>query len=227
MIYYTFRRILSVGLLGLILLGCQEEYDIDIDEERDKELASTSIGLMDLLKRVVMHDGSFDDAIDNGSCYSIQFPYTVQWNTVSYLVTSKKAVETLTRELNAAEAELKIQFPITVSKLDYTEQLVVSQTELEALSTECAKNRDNTINCLDMVYPILIASFDARKEQLQTLTINHDKDLYQMISKAFGSEKMQIKYPLALRSADTLMTLVVTSDTELMTAIQSLSGDCN
>ena len=65
---------------ALFLLGCQKE-KLEIIEAPDEEASFLfDQQLTSLLKSVASHDGSFDDVIDNSSCFSIDLPYQIALN---------------------------------------------------------------------------------------------------------------------------------------------------
>ena len=62
--------------LSIMFISCQEEY-VDIEEPDKSITISADDHIADLIFKVVLKDGSFDNIIDRCSEISIKFPYSV------------------------------------------------------------------------------------------------------------------------------------------------------
>ena len=75
----TLKTLLTIVLIGTVLISCRTENDISIDPPVEKTLIADS-NTANLMGRTSLNDGSFDNIIDNASCFNIQLPLTATVN---------------------------------------------------------------------------------------------------------------------------------------------------
>ncbi len=185
-------RILIFCLAAIMsLMGCQDEEREIIDPTIDDTIPRDS-QLANLIKNVVTHDGSFDNIVDKGHCFSIKLPYMVLRNQEEFLIDDLNDYQLLTDTDN-----IQIQFPVVVTLFNYQEVDIENQTQLDALSNACVAN-DPDIECIDFTYPIRISTFDSRTNRLETLDLFHDSEMFEFMDQADETVSMSINYPIDL-----------------------------
>ena len=81
-----FKPVLFVLLFSFVLFtSCRSEDDMNIDPPAEQALLADST-IANLMSRTSLNDGSFDNIIDNASCFQIQLPVTVTANGVQITV---------------------------------------------------------------------------------------------------------------------------------------------
>jgi hypothetical protein len=116
---------------------------------------------------------------------------------------------------------LEIVFPITVILDDYTELVLNSQDELDALIAACENDGfPDSISCLDFEYPITFFTFDNNQQQTGTVTVNNDMELYQFLSNIGDDDFFSIDYPINVILQDGTV-VQVNSNSELEDQIEA------
>ncbi|GAA4112831.1 hypothetical protein GCM10022393_11450 [Aquimarina addita] len=174
-----------------LLISCQEEERELIDPTIDDTITQDST-LAGLMKNVVTHDGSFDDLVDKGNCYSINFPYFILHNgNLKEITHTADYAEILDSDT------IQIQFPVTVTTYEYKEEFIETSTELNALASSCLSD-DEDIECIDFVYPFNLSTFNANTNLLNTIEVLHDAQVYKFMDEMDDQTVMSINYPIQL-----------------------------
>jgi len=215
------KRIISVFLsIVFLMISCQQEVREEINPDEDNSIPKDSQLAM-LMKNIVTHDGSFDDVVDGGNCYSINLPYTITKNAVQEIVIDQ--IEDYD-QLNEFD-NIQIQFPITVTKDNHQEEIVENNLELQALAVSC-EIQDDDIECVDFVYPFRFATFDADFNIFSTKEVIHDAQVFNFMENLDINTSVGIKYPISL-----LLTngefLEVTHNEELLSRILAFQTSCD
>lgn len=191
--------LLILFVFGMMLTSCQKEEDVFIDQTNEETITANSI-LTRLLIRTSQNDGDLDDIIDGNSCVSIKFPITVIANGQEVVLMDEDdidLVEAIFDQFPNDTDTLEIVFPITVILEDYTEVVVNSQAELDALIAACENSGgDDSISCLDFQYPITFFIFDNNQQQTGTVTVNSDLELYIFLNSIDDDDYFSIDYPI-------------------------------
>ncbi|MEW7292363.1 hypothetical protein [Aquimarina sp. 2304DJ70-9] len=175
----------------ILLASCQEEEREFIDPNVDNTVPRNS-QLASLMKNVVTHDGSFDDIVDRGNCFSINLPYTILLNGDEFVINDVVDYQGF---LNTDVIE--ISFPVTITQSDHVEKIVENNAELEVFRGLC-KTEDDDIECIDFVYPMSISTFDSNSNQLNTIEIGHDSQMFNFMSNVRDNISVSINYPINL-----------------------------
>jgi len=177
----------------VLLVSCQKEERELIDNTEDTTIPRDS-QLALLMKNVVTHDGSFDDVVDKGNCYSIDLPYSIFINEEEVLIDDpsdyQKIVET---------DVIKIQFPIRITLSDHSSVTIDTKSELEEFSSMC-KVEDDDIECVDFVYPIDLKTFESDTNRFRTIEVQHDSEMFEFMENSTKETKISINYPIDLVS---------------------------
>ncbi len=175
----------------VMISSCQEEEREFIDPNIDNTIAIDS-QLAKLMRNVVMHDGSYDDIVDQGNCYSIQLPYTVLVNGEEFTVNQIADYQQISNT-----DSIEIQYPIRITLYDYSEQMIGNDAELKVYIDQCQTD-DEDIECIDFLYPIRLSTFNNRSNDLNSIILNHDSELFLFMSNMDNNTSMSVNYPINL-----------------------------
>ncbi|SEL97045.1 hypothetical protein SAMN04487910_3758 [Aquimarina amphilecti] len=204
----------------LLTISCQEEERELIDPTLDNTIPQGS-QLAQLMRGIVTHDGSFDDLVDGGNCYSINFPYTILRNGIDEIVIDQISDYDLLSESDI----IQIQFPITITKDDHIEEMIESDSELEVLANSC-ELQDEDIECIDFVYPFRFATYNSSNNIINTVEVIHDAQVYGFMDDLDETTLVAINYPLRLLLSDGT-SIEVTHNNELLSEILTFETSCD
>jgi hypothetical protein len=227
----TLKPVLLALLLSFAFLtSCRTEDDIAIDPPVTETLSANST-IADLMSRTSLNDGSFDNIIDNASCFSIQLPVTVIANGTEVIVNSFADYQTIEDIFDADNNDtdtLDIIFPITVVFPDYTTTDVNSYPELLALIAQCPgeNSDDDDIECIDFQYPITASIFNENNDLIDTIVINNDYDMYEFIEDLDDYAAVTISFPITVILADGT-TVTINNIAELQSVIEDADDSCD
>lgn len=219
--------IISLMLL-LVSYSCREELSIYETENNQPGLESNS-NAAGLMQRVSLKDGSIDNIIDNSSSISVKLPVTVVANGITVHVNTEDDLATIERifnEFNDDDDELTITFPITVILSDFSEVLIRDEDEFEEIIEEHDSELDDDIECIDFVYPIKVSTFDVITEQLETLTINDDKTMFNFLDDIDDDDIINIEFPISMILSDGTPVTIANLN-EMETAIDNAQETCD
>lgn len=213
-----------------ILTSCRTEDDMSIDPPVEETLLANS-SIASLMSKTSLNDGSFDNIIDNASCFSVDLPVTVVANGTQIVVDSADDYQTIEDLFDADNNDtdtLDIIFPITVVFEDYTTTVVNTYPELLALIAQCpAENADDDdIECIDFEYPISASIFNENNDLVDTIIINNDNDMYDFIDDLDDFAAVTISFPITVILADGT-PLSINSINELEMAIEDAEDTCD
>lgn len=185
---------LMLGILSLLILlsMCQEEEQEIIQSNfNDGIPLNSELGIA--IKNMSLHDGSFDDLIDGGNCFSIQIPFTLIQNQQEIVI------ENVDELISLSEAdELELKFPVTITMFDYTTRLIENKQELVSVSQRCTK-QDDDIECLDFIYPLKFSTFNTITNTISNVDVQHDRDVYEFLSSLEPNTIIALQYPIQLQ----------------------------
>lgn len=222
--------VLALLLSVAFFTSCRTEDDLSIDPPVEQTIVANSV-IADLLNRTSQNDGSFDNIIDNASCFNVQLPVTVVVNGTEVIVDSMDDYQTIEDIFDADNNDtdtLDIMFPITVVFSDYTTSVVNNYPELLALIAQCPEENsdDDDIECIDFQYPINASIFDENNEQIDTIVINNDNDMYDFIDDLDDYAAVTISFPITVILADG-STMTINNIAELQLAIENAKDTCD
>jgi hypothetical protein len=219
------KSFLSLSIF-ILTFSCQEE-EISINEPSPSETVSNS--LKDLIKRTSMHDGSFDNVIDYANCFSVNLPTTVLINGSTYIVNSVNDYETIENLLITNPSYyVYLQYPVTITLSNHTNLTINSEQELLNQLSDCnGENEvDPDIECIDFEYPISISSYNLTSQVSETLQVNNDYVLYNILNNFDSNIRFNINYPITLIKHDDTLTQI-NSNNELETEIINAINQCD
>ncbi|WP_299440208.1 hypothetical protein [uncultured Aquimarina sp.] len=204
-------------MCSFFMVSCQQEEREVINPNDDNTIPKNS-QLAQLMKNIVTHDGSYDDLVDGGNCYSINLPYTIVLNMTDELV-----IDQLDDYDRLSQSDdIQIQFPVTVTLDNHVEEIIENETELQSLADSC-EIMDDDIECVDFVYPFRFATYDANSNIINTTEVIHDAQVYGFMENLNENTVVAINYPIRvlinngeyfeIRHNDELLSRILTFET--------------
>lgn len=201
----SFRQFLFLVLVSTALLlgmaGCQQESE-QIAPVPTDEAVTIDAPVAQMLLRVVTLDGSRDNIVDKASCSSLVFPINLVVNGQPITVASEEeldAIERIFDESSSDDDSVAIQFPVTVTFPDYSTQVITSQDAFEDLVEDCLEGGDDDdIECVDLNYPVRIATYDPTNQKSDVVTLSSDKDTYQFLNQLATDVLIALQFPVLL-----------------------------
>jgi hypothetical protein len=222
-----FSRTTAAGAI-LLVAGCQQESDLVSPIPPDKAITIDS-PVAQLLQRLVMLDGSTDNILDKKSCSSLVYPVTVTVNGQSRVITSDDDLDEIEHIFDLSgsdEDSVIIQFPVTLVMPDYSSRIIQNQAEWEALAPECTEGGDDDdLECLDLIYPISIATYDTVNQKSSVLTLSTDKEVFQFLEQASMNVLIALQFPVTL--TDSSGTVHSVADYEQLEDLLLSNDDCD
>lgn len=201
--------------MSLLFLSCQKE-EMEIIDNTPGDAITTDSALAKLLLNTSQNNGGIDDFIDGSPCTSIQFPYEVMVNGQTITIQN----ETDLLNLANSSATITLVFPITVVFEDFSTMFVNSQEELEALAQVC-QSINEAIDCIELVYPITIFTYNSNNEQTGAVVVNSNAELFALLSSLDDGVYIALEFPIIVILADGSQ-VNVTSNAQL----EGLIEDC-
>ncbi|NNE77141.1 MAG: hypothetical protein HKN31_08720, partial [Pricia sp.] len=226
-----FKFSLYAFLLGaaLTFTSCQKEepFQEEIDQEQTLTASSATVNLM---QRTVSNDGSYDNIVDGASCFDIRFPYTVEVNGLELTIDSKEDLQTIEEIVDAVDDKediMEIFFPITITMADYTELTINSAEELRNLAEECVEGGDDDdIECIDIIYPVTLYTFNPNFQQTGSVTVESDLQLRRFFAGLGENELISFDFPVSFELYDGTK-ITVKTNSELADAIDRAKEACD
>lgn len=199
------------------IISCQDDIDIDTSTEdtNNSESVFTSKA-----QRSSMFDGSFDDVLDNASCFAVQLPVNTLLNGI------ETSISTITDLNLIGETDVvELFFPITITNYNYTETVVNNEEEFIQLMEACetlTENNEGPITCAEINFPVQV--FTSTNSQIQNdFILNSNENMYVFIENLNENDVYTINYPITVTTEQD-SELTVLSDTELEAILDSCSN---
>lgn len=222
---FSVKKIVSIFLLLILVLGCIKE--IDLTEGENPNTNNSNSETTSHYKRIGMYDGSFDDLIDNNTCSSVKLPVSLLANSIPLTITSTADYQLVLNIFNLSSFDediVVINFPITVLNQDYGQTSITSQAQLDNLSAVCnlaITNNLSAITCVDIVYPIKISLYNTNTEQTTIISVVKDQDLFNFMANLSVNELYSVQYPIKAVITGNV-NITVSDDNQL----KSIINDC-
>jgi len=220
-----------IFLLSCVLLTACKKEDTILVEAPSQDLLLVDSAVTDLVQKVSINDGSFDNIIDKSNCFNIKFPLHVTVNSHDIHVNSVedyKAIEYLFDDEDHDTDVLQITYPVTIILEDFTEVVINSGFELNNHSNNChGENEiDDDIECLDFQYPIIASTFNKVNEGIQTIRLVSDHELNVFLKNLHHDLIATMNFPINVTLADGSMEEIL-NITELEVIINEHKDDCD
>ena len=225
-------KYLSICLFALLsFTACQDEA-VQETESPDEAIVPNS-EVANLMRFTSSNDGGVDDLLDGTDCFSVNLPVTIVVNDITITINTLEDLELIEEiydEFEDDEDFLEFLFPITIILNDYTEIVIENEEALEAFIDECTDELDETIECVDFVYPISFSLYNADFQLIDTVVIENDQALYEFLESLEDSPNgaviASLNYPVSLVYADGTI-IEVNSNQELEAAINAAEEECD
>lgn len=221
--------ILILAVMATVFTSCQNEEPFEMETDPEQTLAATST-VVDMLKRITSSDGSYDNIVDGASCIGIQFPYSLTVNGTELTIASMDDLQKIEEILDAAEdgvENTKIVFPIEVTLADYSEIVINSEEMFRDQIEKCIEGGDDPdIECIDVIYPLNLFTFNPNLEQTSNLTVEHDQELRRFLAGLATTDLISIEFPMGFQTFDSIL-LTVNTNSELAAAMESALESCD
>lgn len=224
-----YTMLFGLMVMGLFFSACQlDELSPEIQVvESGNNLDDTVIALM---VQLATNDGSFDNIVDGASCLEINFPYTVEINSVEFEINSEADFELIELLFDAFDDDddvLSLLFPITITTADHSEILIENSEDLNELSVACIEGGlDDDIECIDMQYPVTFFTFNVAREQTDSVVVSNDSELRRFLLGLGTNDVVSIDFPVRFALYDD-SEITVNSLEELKMAILNAIDSCD
>ncbi|MUH35708.1 hypothetical protein D9O36_07645 [Zobellia amurskyensis] len=226
-----FKFSLVAFLLALLmaLTSCQDEEPFEETIDVEKTLSFDSAAL-ELMKETVSNDGSYDNIVDGASCFDIQFPYEVVVNEEKLTVDSMGSLQILEETLDAFEdyeSSMDVVFPVTITMADYTEVAISTKEELEKVASQCVEGgSDADIECIDLVYPATVFTYNPNFQQTASVVVEHDAELRRFFAGLEDTDLVSFDFPITLKYIDST-EVTASTNTELADILNQAKEACD
>ena len=207
------------------LLSCQKEYT-NIDEPDKSTTIIADDNIADLISKMVLKDGSFDNIIDRCSEISIKFPYAVSIEEQLIQISSREDIEEIKQNYFHLRDDIDISYPVTVSFSDYSELVLTNADELEEIQEQYNTTlEDDDIECLNFIYPIEITLYNTLYQSSETVVVTNDYDTYSIFSD-MDNLVLEISFPIQIESLNQ-DTITIHNNDELEDEIEKIIDNCD
>ena len=226
----VFNTSLLLVLIAICLISCRKEeiQSINVPEE---DTLNPNSNAANLIERMVLNDGSFDNILDKANCFNVKFPVIVDANSTQVEVMSAEdlnIVESIFDRYDDDDDLTTLNYPITVINADFSESILSNTSELNNLLNTCNDENevDLDIECINFVYPFSASIFNTANELISTESFTNDKQLFLFMRNISESDIITIDFPLELKQLDNSV-INIENMTELETNIENAINDCD
>lgn len=213
----------------LIFTSCQEEFE-ELPQPDEQQTIMASSSTAKLIENTSSNDGSYDNIVDQASCFAVKFPYTVNVNGIDITIDSREDLHLIEEIFDKVETDidiLEILFPISITLGDFTEIVIENKEDLRRLAEECIEGgADDDIECIDFVYPVTLYTFDINQQQTGKVVVESDHDMRLFFKGLDDNDLISIDFPVSLKLYDG-SEVRVTSNAELAQAIEMAKEACD
>ncbi len=223
------KKIGYVALIGIvsILSSCQDEFE-EVNGNDEQQTIQANSTTASLIEKTTAFDGSYDDVVDESSCFALKFPYTVSINgTAAITITSLEDLQTIKVTLAGLDnGALEISFPVTITLSDHSEIVVENREQLLELAKDCVESAtDDKIRCIDFVYPITLFTFDVDNQMTGEVMVENDMQMRRFFSELEDNELVSISFPITLKKSDGT-EIIVENNTDLHSVLSTAGNEC-
>jgi len=222
---------LLAGIGSLLFTSCQNEENELVAP--GTETLSKSAPLTNMLKRVSMSDPTSDNIIDSTDCFKVKLPVEILVNNQPILVTSEEdfaTVEATFINYPSQYNTVDFVFPITVIYPDNSEVMIGSESEFYVKAHECddvvVPVDEQPINCLTIVYPLHLFTYNSEFQVADNYTFNNDAELISFLAGLGPNDYYGIDYPMTVINQDG-QTITAQNNDELWAIIIQAIADCD
>ena len=231
--FLKFNIVLTfVALAALLMLfSCQSEEVIVVDEPKDNQKIIPSSVFSKLLLRVVQNPTESDNIIDKSSCVSVKLPVNVTINNITFTASSYEQVQNAINSVQNPTIEnttVHMTFPIQVLSADYNILSIISQQQMDETLYNCGVDSgENEIDCIQIKYPVAVATYNKNLQRIATININNNIEFYRFVKNGLDNQFIAtIKYPLEI-TGTAGQKLIVNNNDDLEALIRNAVEICD
>lgn len=216
-------------ILNLIFFfSCQHEEN-EILNNNVESLSSNS-QLVSLIERVTQNVTSNDNVLDNSSCFSVQLPVTVIVNNQQITVNNAsdyQIVQDAIDQFSNDDDIINFIYPITIQFQNFQTQIIDSIDELDDVIDQCGDDDGfDEIDCIQVVYPIIINMYDSNNQLAQSITIINNSQFFNLLNGFSNNQIYAIQYPINVVNANG-QVLSIQNNSQFMEFIDDSIDDCS
>lgn len=216
------RKLISILALLLFATACETESLVVKNTPQDN--LTQNAALMTKLKRVSQFSTTADNFVDGTSAFALQFPVTIVANGQTVVIASDLDYDQVRSIFNQSNSDVDsavLQFPVSVTFVDYTQATFATQVEFNAAAISHAASIE--LSCLSLAYPIEIKTYDTRNQSATTVTLNNKKALFAFLDHQTDCVA-SLSYPIVFDTPDGILSIA--DNTELETQIDAFTAEC-
>lgn len=195
------KQLLMTVMAIIMLISCQEGYD-DTKEPDNSIAISADDNIADLIEKMVLKDGSFDNIIDRCSEISIKYPYSVRINDELINVRSSEDVVRIKLDYFNSREDIEINYPVTVSYSNYSESVLSNVGALKKIQKRYNGNLiDDDIESIDFIYPVEINLYNKGYQKTEFIVARNDYEMHRVFS-AMDDLIVELSFPIVVESLD-------------------------
>jgi hypothetical protein len=221
-----FKSILVVVLFTLV--SCQNEEETIIQDNTQSFDSNSPIA--GLLSRTSQNPTALDNVLDNSSCFSVQLPVTVIVNGQQITVNEEADYQTVQDAIDAFSNDddiVNFVYPITIRFQNFQTQVLQDADDLDDVLDNCDEDDGfDEIDCISLVYPIVINLYDSNNQLANTVTITSNSSLFNFLNNLSNNTFIAINYPISAVNASG-QTITINSNSELENFIDDSIDDCD
>ncbi|MBP8156913.1 MAG: hypothetical protein KAX93_00905 [Flavobacterium sp.] len=224
------KAILKISALAILFSmgSCQKEEETIIQDTAESFERSAPIA--GLLARTSQYPTSADNVLDNSSCFSVQLPVTVIVNGQQITVTEEADYQTVQDAIDAFSNDddiVNFIYPITISFQNFQTQVLQDSNDLDDVLDDCGEDDGfDEIDCITILYPIVINIYDSNNQLANTVTITSNSNFFNFLNNLGSNVFVAINYPISAVNSNG-QTIVINSNSELENFIEDSIDDCD
>ena len=217
-----------LGFVFLLLTSCQKEEETII-QDNTQSFAKTS-PIASLLARTSQNPTSIDNILDNSSCFSVVLPVTVIVNSQEIVVTNQadyQIVQDAINEFSNDDDIVNFIYPITIQFQNFQTLVVQTPDQLDDILDDCDDDDGfDEIDCISLVYPIVINVYDSNNQIADTVTITSNSMFFNFLANLSSATFVAISYPISAENSNG-QTITINSNSQLEDFIEDSIDDCD
>jgi hypothetical protein len=212
------KKILYILIISVVF-GCYED-DNQLIQSQDASHRTSELSRM--LKSITAHQTSYDNIIDDSSCFSLDFPYQAYVNSDLRTFSSVSDLS----DLNF-EDDIEIVYPVSATFFNYDTHQALNQTDFNLIKNTCSDGFDIIVNaCLEIQFPIKFKEFNDITESFETFSFNNNEDVFFHLENLHDNDVYEIEYPIFLKDTDN-NTILINSNVDFMEVFNDILQDCD
>lgn len=222
-------KYLLLSFVVILFIACQKD-ELVVIQDNTQNLSYNS-PLTNLISRVAQSATSKDNVLDNSSCFSILLPVVVNVDGKQIIVSNENDYKTVQSVLDAFsddDDEIDFVYPITIQLKNFNTQQILNSDQLAEVINNCSEDNEDDfdeIDCLNINYPIKISVYNANNQIANTITIQSDRDLFNILKNFGGNLFIAINYPISVTTSNG-QKVIVKNNSDFETVIEASIKNC-